>query len=59
MKVTRPAADLVTQEELAEQVSRLREAIAFLANCVGAHTLSREDADHLTRLLSDFDEVVR
>lgn len=44
-------ADPVTHGELQEELARLREAIALISNCVGAHVISLEDARRLMALL--------
>lgn len=45
-------ADPVTYADFNEELSRLRAAVALLANCVGAHIISRDNARRLDELLT-------
>ena len=45
-------ADPVSHAELDAELSRLRGAIALLANCVGGHVISSESARRLMDLLA-------
>ncbi len=45
-------ADPVTHAELQEELTRLRSAIAYLANCVGANVIGQHDAKRLMALLA-------
>ena len=52
-------ADNVTYAAMYEELARLREAVALLANCLGAHVIDHESARRLTELLSVSGEVTR
>jgi hypothetical protein len=45
-------ADPVTHAELQDELQRLRSAVVLLANCVGAHIISGENAKRLIDLLT-------
>jgi|SoiMethySBSTD1v2_1073268.scaffolds.fasta_scaffold2544679_2 hypothetical protein len=45
-------ADPVTHQEMQDELARLRSAVIFLANCVGAHILSQQDGKRLLELLA-------
>ena len=45
-------ADPVTYADLNEELSRLRAAVALLANCVGGNIISRDNARRLDELLT-------
>jgi len=45
-------ADPVTHAELEAELTRLRSAVVLLANCVGAHIISGENARRLIDLLT-------
>jgi anthranilate/para-aminobenzoate synthase component II len=52
LKADKSIADTVTHQELQEELSRLREAVALLANCVGAHIISQASGARLMKLLA-------
>jgi hypothetical protein len=43
--------DHVTYADMEEELARLRAALALLANCVGAHIISQDNARRLELLL--------
>ena len=51
-RVGKALTDPVTYMDFNEELSRIRAAVALLANCVGAHIISQDNARRLDELLT-------